>query len=132
MIQKPVTIGMLTCEQIIVEENTRNVTAVNCFSKRAVRNLPSEGLSFVVFALLADGLGDMELSVVIERLDNDDEVYRIGSHFHFADPLHEVRCVIRIRDCSFPVAGLYQAVLLCDNEMIAHRKIRIVQKEKST
>ena len=111
MTQKPVAIGMLTCEQVIVEEITRNVTPVNCFGERAVTRFPSETIPFVLYALLTDGLGEMPLTVVIQRLDTYDEVHRVSSRYRFGNPLHEVRCVIRIR-CSFPVAGYYQITLL--------------------
>ena len=73
----------------------------------------------------------MPLAVVIQRLDTYDEVYRIRSRYRFANPLEELRCVVRIRDCSFPVAGHYQVTLLAENEMIAQRKIHIIHKAKS-
>lgn len=130
MIQKPVAISLLTCEQIIVDEGTRNVTPVNCFSKRLVKALPSEGLSFSVFALLTDGIGDTELSVLIKRLDTDAIIFRVRSRFRFDDPLREVRCMIRIHDCSFPVPGPYEVTLLCDDEFIAQRKILVIKQEK--
>ena len=57
MTQKPVAIGMLTCEQVIIEEKTRNVTPVNCFSERTVTRFPSETFPFIVFAPLTDGAG---------------------------------------------------------------------------
>lgn len=34
MPQKPAAIGLFLCEQVIVEEKTRNVTPVNCFTRR--------------------------------------------------------------------------------------------------
>jgi hypothetical protein len=113
--QVPVAIGMLTCEQVIIEEKTRNITPVNCFAERIVSQVPSEPFPFVVFAILTAGSGEMPIEVMIQRLDNYDEVYRIRSRYHFANPLHEVRCVVRVRDCSFPVAGHYQTTLLCEN-----------------
>jgi hypothetical protein len=131
MTQKPVANGMLTCEQIITEEKTRNITPVNCFSERMVTLVPSEPVPFVVFAILTDGSGEMALEVRIQRLDTYDEIYRIRSQYRFLNPLHEVRCIVRVRDCSFPVAGHYQITLLCENEMIAQRRMRIVQMENA-
>jgi hypothetical protein len=40
MTQRPVAVGLLLCEQVIIEEGTRNVTPVNCFSPRAVERFP--------------------------------------------------------------------------------------------
>jgi hypothetical protein len=44
----------MVCEQVIIEEKTRNVTPVNCFSRRKYGSFPSEMTPFSVF-LHADG-----------------------------------------------------------------------------
>jgi hypothetical protein len=36
MAQRPIAIGLQVCEQVIYEEETRNVTLVNCFRQRYV------------------------------------------------------------------------------------------------
>lgn len=41
----PIAIGLVLCEQIIVEEGTKNVTPVNCFS---VRELTGSSECFVI------------------------------------------------------------------------------------
>jgi len=129
MSQRPGVIGLLLCEQVIVEEKTRNITPVNCFTSRTVEQLPSETFPFIVFAILTDGAGEISLEVIIQRLDSLDEIYRSSLSFRFTNPLQEVRCIFRIRDCSFPVSGYYQVTLLADNESVAQRKFRIVPKE---
>ena len=129
----PVAIGLLICEQVIVEEKTRNVTPVNCFTHRKVVGFPSEPFPFVVFSVLADGLGEMPLEVRIYRLDTFGEVYRtVAATIRFTDPLQSVRFQLRIRDVSFPVPGHYDVALLADGEMIAQRKLVILQKETAT
>ncbi len=70
MNQRPVAIGLLLCEQVIIEERTRNVTPVNCFTHRVLRRFPSEPFPFTVFAVLTDGRGKMPLDIVVERLDD--------------------------------------------------------------
>lgn len=132
MPQRPVAVGLLVCEQVIVEERTRNVTPVNCFTHRTVERFPSEGFPFVVFAILTDGSGDIPLEVRISRLDTLDEIFRHAVSFRFTNPLHEIRCVVRIRGCSFPVSGHYHIMLLADNEMVAQRRILITARENPT
>jgi hypothetical protein len=68
--QIPNVIGLLVCEQAIVEEKTRNVTLVNCFTALKAEAFPSEPKKFTVFALFSDGVGELSLDVVICRLDN--------------------------------------------------------------
>jgi len=127
MKQKPLASGLLLCEQAVIEERTRNVTLVNCFSRRAVERFPSEMFPFVVFALLTNGLGEISLELVIQRLDTFDEVYQRIISFRLANPLQEAKLLLRVRDCSFPVAGVYQVALLVENEPLAQRRVRIAQ-----
>ena len=54
MNHRPIAIGMVLCEQVIVEEGTHNVTPVNCFNFRELEVLPGEA-SFFALAWLADG-----------------------------------------------------------------------------
>lgn len=131
MSQRPAAIGILVCEQVIIEERTRNVTPVNCFSERLVGRFPSEPSSFHVFALLNDGHGQVRLDWTLQRLDNLEELRRISGDAVFRDQLHEVRCIVRMRNLSFPVAGAYLVSLLADDEIIAQRKFRVRKKEIS-
>jgi hypothetical protein len=131
MNHKPVAIGLLLCEQVIFEEHTRNVTPVNCFTKREVEGFPSDPFPFVVFAALLDGMGDIRFEVSVQRLDTFEEVYKREFGAQFTDPLREVRFVFRCRDCRFPIPGEYQVSILADGEVIAQRKLRIYQKEEA-
>jgi len=125
----PVVLGLTLCEQVIVEETTRNVTLVNCFTHRTVNQIPSEPVSFVAFATLCDANGPITLEVVLERLDTLDLVRRITVASRFPDPLHTIRCIARIRNVSFPVPGHYQVLLFADKELIAQRKLVVVEKD---
>jgi len=48
MNHRPIAIGMVLCEQLIVEECTHNITPVNCFSIREVEELPDRVTFFVL------------------------------------------------------------------------------------
>ena len=129
MSQRPAAIGLLVCEQVIVEENTQNLTPVNAFRRRVVQKYPSEPIGFVVLAILNDGAGEIRLDLVISRLDIDEDFYRQSMVVRFGHQLQEGRCLFRFRDCSFPVPGTYEVALFADKELIAQRKIQITQKE---
>jgi hypothetical protein len=129
MAQIPAAIGLFVCEQVIVEELTKNVTPVNCFRRRAVRQFPSEPFEFVVIAFLNDGNGEVQLELAIRRLDEFEDIYRRSVLARFPSPLHEIRAQFRIRDCSFPVAGAYEVVLFASGESVAVRRIHIAHKE---
>src|SRR5437870_12571345 len=127
MAQRPVAIGLSLCEQVIVEAGTGNVTPVNCFTHRSVKACPSEKIPFVVFSELTDGAGQMTLDVMHHRLDTFDEILKVTHAVTVKNQLHITRLIARTR-CSFPVAGQYQVSLLADGEIVAQRKLRIVEK----
>ncbi len=58
MKQRPIAISLLVCEQVIIEEGTRNFTPVNCVSRYTVKEIPSIPFPFVAgyydVVLLAD------------------------------------------------------------------------------
>jgi hypothetical protein len=125
MAQRPVAIGLHVCEQVIYEEETKNVTLVNCFRKRIVEQVPSEPFPFTVFAWLTDGQGNMTIDLLIQRADDLEEVYRGSAPLHLTSPLHEMRCRFRIRTCRFPTVGAYRVALHVHGEMIAQRGVTI-------
>jgi hypothetical protein len=127
MNHRPMAIGIVLCEQVIVEEGTHNVTPVNCFNFREIDELPGEATFFAV-AWLVNGEGEMPADIVVERLDTLEDVYRHTRKFVFRDRMRDSRCVARIRSCMFPVAGYYQVSLIIDGELTAQRKFRLQKK----
>jgi hypothetical protein len=127
MNHRPIAIGMVLCEQVIVEERTHNITSVNCFSIREVDDLPDQA-TFFALAWLANGLGEMLAELIVERLDNLEETFRVNRQLDFPDRLHDMRFVARIRNCHLPVAGLYEVSLIIDGEPVASRKFRVRKK----
>ena len=121
----PVAIGLVLCEQVIVDVASRNVTPVNCFARLPLGEFPTTA-SFHIVAWLADGLGEMPIEVIVRKLDSKDEVFRLERIMQFDDLLTDMRFTARIRDCPFPVAGYYEVVLNVDGEFVAHRKFRVL------
>jgi hypothetical protein len=129
MIQQPVAVGLALCEQVIVEETTRNITLVNCFTRLHLRNLPAEATRLAVFAALTDGIGDATISLVVHRLDTMEELYNQEYRVRFSDPLQEVRVLFRLNRLVFPSAVRYQFALMADGELIAHRVAQVIEME---
>ena len=129
MIQRPNAVGLMLCQQAIVEEKTRNVTLVNSFYRLRVRALPSPPQRFTVHAILTDGLGKMTLSLVFTRLDTLEAIYKRSWKTDWSDPLREIRLLMQVNSCSFPVAGRYQVSLLANNELITQATLQVIQKD---
>jgi hypothetical protein len=129
--QRPIAIGLLLCEQLIVEEGTKNVTPVNCFTHRTAEAFPWTSPPFTVVAWLTNGEGELLLEVVIEDTDTLEELYRRGATFRLTTPLQHQRLSLRINAIAFPRPKTYRVLLQADGEIIAQRKLGIVPKETS-
>jgi hypothetical protein len=117
----------LVCEKAIIEEGTKNVTLVNCHTRVRVEQFPSEPRRFALFAILADGAGDVTLEIVITRLADDATIFRESRPVHFGNKLQEVRFLFRVTGCTFPTAGKYQIDLFADGQYLAHHRINVAQ-----
>lgn len=118
----PISIGLMLCEVVIVDEKTRNVTPVNCFGARKLTDVPGAA-DFHVVAWLTDGLGDMPVELVVQRLDSLDIVFRMERRVQFEDRMKDMRFIARVRDCSIPIVGYYEVKLFVDGQLIANRKV---------
>ena len=131
MSRQPVAIGLLLCEQLIVEEGTKNVTPVNCFTKRTASEFPWTSPPFTVMAWLTNGAGDVLLEVVVEDAKTLVELDRRGASFQLTTPLQQLRLSLRLHSVTFPDPETYRVLLLANGEIIAQRKLVIVPKETS-
>jgi hypothetical protein len=130
VVKRPVVIGLLCCEQAIVEERTRNITLVNCFTRLKVSGFPSAPQRLVVFTALTDGLGKGTLKLVVTALDTWKDVLTQHNPIEFSDPLQEVRVLFRLTQVEFPGPGTYQITLSADDELVAQRTIHVSATEE--
>jgi hypothetical protein len=129
MKKSPVALGMFLCEQVIVDVKTNNATPVNCFNSRRLEEFPGR-IDFSALAYLTDGMGEMPLEIIVERLDTLDEVFRLNETVKFTNPLQEMRCMLRLRQCTFRVPGPYQVSLIVDRNVVALRKFVVLRKKE--
>lgn len=131
MIHRPVAIGLTVCEQVIVEEKTRNVTLVNCFRRLHLREFPASPQRLAIHAILTDGLGTGTIRLVVTSLDLLEDIYAHDIGVTFSDPLQEIRVLFRpSSSLSFPEAGRYEISLLVDGQSIAHRVFEVFTAEE--
>lgn len=115
----PLIRGLYLAERVDVDPITRNLTLVNCFRGLRVSHLPGPIRPFSVVAYLANGVGEFDVAVVIERMDTLDEVRRVQTRLNLPDRLTEVRFNLRIENCVLPVAGGYSVALWIGGELLA-------------
>lgn len=111
MAELPITRGVFLCETVIVEEQSRNVTLVNCFTRRLADSFPTTH-RFAVFAVFANGQGTISVSVRFTDLVDDSLVYERTVPLTFASPIQETRFIYRIGAITFPHAGSYELTLV--------------------
>src|ERR1700722_14617594 len=75
MTPPPVAVGLILCEQVIIDLHTRNPTPIKIFSGLVVESFPSEIKSFSAFAALTNGRGNGTIRLVATRLDNGAIIY---------------------------------------------------------
>jgi hypothetical protein len=119
---------MTFCEKVIVEEESKNVTLVNCFSKLTVPHCPSPVVPLIVFAVLSDGQGKGTIELLLKPLQGEQVIGRWQAPVQLPDRSAEARVRFGIRDLSFPAPGKYQFTMLVDGEWIAQRNIEVICK----
>src|SRR5438132_634080 len=129
MLQLPNVVGLILCEQVIIEEKTRNVTLVNSVNRVRCPTFPSPSQRFVVYAVLTDGLGDATMSLIVSRLDTLEDVVESHWPMEFRDPLRDIRLVVRLPSLSFPAPVRYQFSLLADGEGVAQCVLQVISEE---
>jgi len=124
MADNPVAIGLMLCDQVIIDKDTGKPSPVGIFTGLAVDDF-DEPQRFSAFAALTNGRGQGKLELVVFRLDTGDQIYRQTYAISFPDVLAVVNVNIRIRRIEFPAAGWYDFVLRVDGEHVCQRRIRV-------
>lgn len=125
MTPDPTALALVLCEQVIVDQQSQNVSPINIFTGLAVDAFPSLPQRLSVFAALTDAQGAGRIELRCLRLDTGDQFYEQQYSIAFPDRATVVNVHIRVRNIRFPVAGVYEFLLLVDNHLIAQRTLRV-------
>ena len=122
----PVARGLFLCDFALVEDKTRKVSLINLLDRFRASSFPSPPKSFVAYSLLTDGYGDVDLRFTLEDTDEGRELYEFETRIPFRDRLHTVSFLFRVREFSFPRAGVFRALLYANGNLIAQTRIEVV------
>jgi hypothetical protein len=128
MIPPPISPGLYLCDYVIVEENTRKVSLIGCFTRIRLEQFPAIPQPFSVFSTLTDGSGNARIRLALSQPNRDEIIYQREGSIHFPDKLTEVYVHFRVRECEFPEPGLYEFTLFVDNEWVAQRPVRVYRR----
>jgi hypothetical protein len=121
----PVVISLTLCDYVIVEERTKKVSLIGTFTGLRVADFPATPPAFSVFAILTDAVGDVTINLSMTHLATNSEIPLHRARLRFPDKLAEMRYHVRLRDCTFPLPGLYQFTVLANREWVADRRLRV-------
>ncbi|MCI0376455.1 MAG: hypothetical protein L0215_02485 [Gemmataceae bacterium] len=125
MDQIPTVIGLLICEQATVEQGTKNLSLINCFTRKKISDFPSSPQRFSVVAFLTDGFGAIPLEIAVSDLETLDDIDRFPATITFKDRLQEVRVVFRVTNISFPHKGAYDVSLFAGDNILAQHRLHV-------
>jgi hypothetical protein len=124
--ENPVAIGLMLCDQVIVDKDTNKVSPIGIFTGLAVDDF-SEPRRFSAFAALTNGRGQTAVELNVFQLANGDQIHTSAYQLSFPDPLVVVNLNLRLKRIRFPAPGWYDFVLRANGEHIAQRRIRVYQ-----
>jgi len=122
---------MLLCDDWQVDaENARRITIVGLLTNVHAIDDPPYPLFYqemCVFLVLTEGRGEGEGKIACVFEDDGRKVFETrGRPIPFgSDPLEVVGVPFRIRDCTFPQAGLYRVQFWYEGELVEERPLRL-------
>lgn len=128
---KPVVRYMLLCDDWRLDpQNNRRVTIIGLISNIHAIEDPPYPLFYremCVFLALTEGRGQGEGNIVCVVEESGQKVFETRARpISFPpDPLEVVGVPFRIRDCSFPQAGLYSVQFWYEGELVEERPMRM-------
>jgi hypothetical protein len=75
MLQKPSTLGMMLCDQVVFEQGTQKPFILGVFTGMAVESFPSQPRRFDLYASLTDGMGYNKVVLTVVHLEADEDIY---------------------------------------------------------
>lgn len=125
MTELPVVKGLMVCEAVITDLNTRNTSVINRFTTLKLKQFPTPPRKVSVFAALSNGSGRIPVRLLIDPLNGGDTIYQFNAIIEFPDPLQEVRFILNIPDLVFEAPGAYDVQLLGGRELLGSIVIRV-------
>jgi hypothetical protein len=124
---RPVVRCLLVCEDIVLDPaNSRKVTLVGLtHAIRALEGFPLCQAELCVLVQLADARGTGHMRIEITEADTGRVVFRTRTrNTSFGnDPLEVVGVRFRIRNCTFPAAGLYWVQFWYNDELLEQQPL---------
>jgi hypothetical protein len=129
MLNLPLVTSMVFCEQAIVEEQTRKVSLIHCFTVRYFNKFPTPPHGMMVLVQFADGMGQGHLELVLTDLKKDRALARRTARLLLTSSLQPGRFLCRFDELVLPRSGRFEFLLTIDGQMVAQHTFHAVKAE---
>jgi hypothetical protein len=124
----PTAKALYLCEEVDVEGGMTNLYAL--FNAIGPRQYPHTQPSFVCFAQLLGGLGQVPFHVDITRAEDTRLIHWTDVRsLWFPDRNVLVQLAVSITGCVFERPGVYLVELYCDNTWVGDTTIRLLESD---
>lgn len=125
MIERPHALGMLLCDQVIIEAGSKKPSLIGIFTSIRCDRFPSIPKPMSVFASLTNGIGRVELTLLVSSLKTGKEIAGYTGSILFDDPLKVANYSFHLRSLTFDEPGVCLFELSSGGESICHRRVQI-------
>jgi hypothetical protein len=123
----PYPLCLLVCEQVIVDETSKNRTAVGIFSDILAASFPAVHPRLAVYIELTNGHGHCALELRLINAATDETLVAVGGAVNFTDPRHVAHLRFNFNGLVFNTAGEYRFQLFAEHELLMERRILVKQ-----
>ena|ERR1051325_3011133 len=128
----PYALCLLVCEQVIVDDETKNRTAVGMFSDILAPTFPAVHPKLAVYIELTNGHGLCELQLRLVKTATNEALVALAGSVNFADPLHIAQLRFNFNGLVFKEPGEYRFQLFAENELLMERRMMVKQQPAAT
>ena len=129
MIKVPVTLGLIFCDEFVVDGNANQVSLQGIFTSLRFAEFPTDPQRMSFATILTDGMGEGEMRLEVAQLFTQEEPMLVWRHRRWVrfpdDPLLVVNLHFVSRNLIFPVAGEYLVNLTFDGKHVTERTLTV-------
>jgi hypothetical protein len=125
--EKPLSLALMICERVIVEEATKNKSLMSTFNQINAKAFPAVHPSMTVFVSVTNGNGSYPIELRISD-PQDNKLLSVKGQIQFQNPTSVVEIGFALQGLIFKEPGSYSIEFYCDDELISERRLLVAQK----
>jgi hypothetical protein len=125
VMEKPMMVAMVICDQIITEEGTRKKSIIGCFNNINSPSFPCVHPTFFVFVALTNGKGNFKVKLKCINESDDSTIFEVGASLNISDPMQTVEMGFKLVNLTFPNPGNHAIQFWCDEELLMPKRFNV-------